>query len=301
MSHPAEYFIKFTIAYWWGEDGDYSSHLNMEATLKAFDLPSVTEKEYDRIFNAFKPPDTFKPNNKTHPGTQKFMRDEKIFTMWCPGREDKRVISELTDGNKLVKHTLHLLLMGRIPYDVIAEKLNSKYRMNPKFTERMIATYAHYFWNVANCSHKDWESILEDHPGSDALMAALYCGDQQALYRAGFNPRVEGEKAMKEAYRQAYFRMEALRYAPDTKNSIDCFNKLSARLLNVHEVLYSQGTGLQDQLRQFRQLMMAHKDPDVIAVDKLISKVAGGSYSGDGEKQLAPKKDGEPDDGDQLQ
>jgi hypothetical protein len=246
---------------------------------------------YDRIFANFNPPESFRPNNKKDPLTKKFMRDEKILTLWQPGKEDKRVMTELVDGNKLIKHVMHLLLMGSVPFKIVAEKLNKRYGMNPKITERMIATYSHYFWNVTNTSLLEWEKVLSDDPSSGALVSALSCGDQQALYRAGFNPRVDGTRSMKEAYRQAYYRVEALRYAPDSKVTIDAFSKLTARMMGLHEILYSQGSGLQDQLRQFRQIMMTHKDPDVTAVDKIIDKLEGGSYSGDGSEELSLKGD----------
>jgi len=108
------------------------------------------------------------------------------------------------------------------------------------------------------------------------------CGEQQALYRAGFSPRVDGNRAMKEAYRQAYFRLESLRFQPDTKTTMNAYSQLTSRMVSVHDILYAQGSGLQDQLKQFRQIMMKHKDPDVEAVDRIIDKMEGGSYSGDG-------------------
>jgi hypothetical protein len=164
---------------------------------------------------------------------------------------------------------------------VIVQKLNDKYRLNPGLTTRMIATYTHVFWNVPRCSHSDWEELLAGKSHKDAFMAALYCGEQQALYRAGFSPRVDGMRAMKEAYRQAFFRMEALRFLPDSKTTTDAYSKLTARMLSVHDVLYSGGTGLQDQLKQFRQLMMKHDDPNIQAIDDVIEAV--GSYSDDGQ------------------
>lgn len=288
MGHPAEYFIKFSLAKSYGDDEcDDSSYVAMNKTLFAFSLPLILENQYERILVGFNPPEGFRFYNKKHAATVEFMRDEKISTLWSPSHEDRRVLSELVDGNMLIKYALHILLMGGIPHDVVAAKLNSKYRLNPLITERMISTYAHYFWNVTNASHNEWAMMLESDQSESALIAALHCGEQQALYRAGFSPRLDGTRAMKEAYRQAYFRMEALRSSPDTKLTIDNYSRLTARLTNIHEILYSQGTGLQDQLRQFRQIMMTHKDPDVRAVDKIIDKLEGGSYSEDGD-DMAP-------------
>lgn len=288
--HPSEYFIRFTLAQAWGNDDQDTSMVILNRTLEAFGLLYMTELDYDRIKATFTPPEGFRFNNYTHKSTKQFMEAEKIHTLWRPSKEDKRVIVELVDGHRQVKHDLHLLLMGFLPHGVIAQKLNSKYRLQPNITDRMVSTYHHYFWNVPNASFEIWDNLLAGNKYQDAFMAALHCGEQQALYRAGFSPRVDGNRAMKEAYRQAYFRLEALRFMPDTKQTTDSYAKLAARLMNIHEILYSQGTGLQDQLKQFRQIMMKHNDPDVKAVDRIIDKMEGGSYSGDGEDAETPEQ-----------
>ena len=90
----------------------------------------------------------------------------------------------MVDGNKLVKHDLHLLLLGNLPHEIIVSKLNTKYRLTPRFTERMVHTYQHFFWNVQNSTYEEWDKILSGKYYKDAFMASLYCGEHQALYRA---------------------------------------------------------------------------------------------------------------------
>ena len=285
MGHPSEYFVRFSLAQVWGSDENETSMVSLNKSLKAFGLLELTEDQYDYIKSTFQPPEGFRFNNKKHKESRDFMVSEKIHAFWTPKDEDLRVLDEIVDGNQLIKHDLHILLLGSIPYEVIAQKLNDKYRLAPGVTVRMIDTYSHFFWNVRNCGHVEWEMLLNGKPYKDAFMAALYCGEQQALYRAGFSPRVDGIRAMKEAYRQAFFRMESLRFQPDSNNTISAYSKLTARMLGVHDILYSQGSGLQDQLKQFRQLMMKHNDPAIKAIDEVIEKV--GSYSEDGGKQSA--------------
>jgi hypothetical protein len=263
--------------------------VSLNTTLKSFGLLELTEHHYDRIKVSFKPPEGFRFNNKKHRPSKDFMTAERIHAMWLPKGDDLRVIDEIIDGNQLVKHDLHILLLGNLPHEVIVSKLNDKYRLHPGFTTRMIEMYTHFFWNVTHCSYEEWDVLLTGKPHKDAFMAALYCGEQQALYRAGFSPRVDGNRAMKEAYRQAFFRMEALRFQSDAKATTDAYSKLTARLLGVHDILYSQGSGLQDQLKQFRQLMMKHNDPNVEAIDTVIDTV--GSYSDDGEVDTASEEE----------
>jgi hypothetical protein len=280
MGHPSEYFVKFTLAQAWGDEDEDTSLVSLNKSLHEFGLPGMLESQYDALMADFKPPEGFRFNNKKHAPTKEYMVGEKISGLWRPNQDEKRVLLEVVDGAAGVRHDLHVLLLGNLPHAVVAEKLNIKWRLNPKFNEGMVDTYAHYFWNVGNTSQEDWSKLLEGKPHKDAFMAALRCGEQQALYRAGFSPRVDGNRALKEAHRQAYFRLEALRFEPDTKLTAEIYSKLTARMMGLHETLFSEGSGLQEQLKLFRQVMMKKKDPAVKAIDAIISKV--GSYSEDG-------------------
>lgn len=298
MGHPSEYFIKYSLANAWGDDDSTITASSLNDSMKAFGLPFLSDSEYGRIRGGFSPPVGFRFHTPNHRETIEFMRQERIYTLWQPTEDDQRVISELVSGNMLIKHDLHILLMGRLPHEIIAQKLNTKYRLMPELSSRMVDTYHHYFWNVGNTTHAQWNDLLQGNPALDALLAALYCGEQQALYRAGFSPSVDGGRALKEAFRQAYFRLEYLRHLPDSKNVMATFSALSARMLGLYELLYAEGGGLHEQLKMFRQIMMKHKDPDIKAIDTIIDKVAGGSYSGDGAGNGRTKKD-EKEEGDQ--
>lgn len=300
MGHPSEYFIKYSLAQAWADADESVTSSTINDSLKLFGLPYLPDKDYDRIKALFTPPEGFRFYNERHAETERFMKEEKIFTLWKPTSEDQRVVSELLSGSPLVKHDLHILLMGRLPHEIVAQKLNVKYKINPALTSRMIDTYYHYFWNVSNASHEEWSELLGGHYASDALWASLLCGEQQALYRAGFSPAVDGSRALKEAFRQAYFRLEYLRHQPDSKNTQSSYSTLTAKIINLYELLYAQGGGLQEQLKQFRQIMMKHNDPDIPAIDTIIDKVAGGSYSGDGEAEnsrgVQPSEEGDQDE-----
>jgi hypothetical protein len=293
VGHPSEYFVKFTLAQAWGDEDGETTLPALNKSLHEFGLLGMMEEQYDAIMADFKPPDGFRFNNKKHALTKEFMEDEKISGLWSPNKDEKRVLLEIVDGAAGVRHDLHLLLLGNLPHEVVADKLNSKWRLNPKFNEGMIDTYAHYFWNVGNTGQEDWAKLLEGRPYKDAFMAALRCGEQQALYRAGFSPRVDGTRALKEAHRQAYFRLEALRFEPDSKLTAEIYSKLTSRMMSLHEALFAEGSGLQEQLKQFRQIMMKKKDPNVKAIDEVITQV--GSYSEDGSGEL-PQTKGDQDD-----
>jgi hypothetical protein len=295
VGHPANYFIRYTLAQRWGDTEVDVTCASINETLKAFGLLALPEPEYNRIRTDFKPPVGFRFNNVKHKETREFMTAEKLTTLWQPTPEDGRVIDELIDGHRKLTLDLQLLLTGDLPHDIIAKKLSEKYRLKPVVTERMISMYYHYFWNVTLCTPLEFNALLEGNPTKDAFMSSLYCGEQQALYRAGFSPKVDGNRALKEAYRQAFFRLEALRFKPDTKDTTSSYSVLTTRMLGLHEVLYSGGTGLQDQLKEFRSIMMKTKDPVVKSITDVIDKLAGGSYTGDGSDEKPSKKDDEGD------
>lgn len=280
MAHPAEFFVKYNLAQAWGDEDSDMTLPVLNKMLSEFGVLGLLEVQYDYIMQDFSPPDGFKFNNVKHAPTRQFMEDEKILAMWKEDRTIQRIYLEIIDGHCMVQHDIHLLLLGRVPNDIICQKLNAKWSLSPEFTEGMLDAYQHYFWNVGNVRMEEWSELLGMKPYKDAFMAALMCGEQQALYRAGFSPRVDGNRALKEAHRQAYFRMEALRFEPDSKSTIEAWNKISARLLNLHERLFAEGSGLADQLKQFKQIMMKRKDPNVKAMEKVINSV--GSYSDDG-------------------
>lgn len=282
MGHPCDYFVKVLLAQNWGKDDDLNvDYINK--VLWSYSLPFYKEAGFNELMGSFHVPDSVDFNNRECVKAKAFMKAEKIYTLWNPEGDDERVVEEIVEGLAVLKFDIHLLTMGNLPSDVAAEKLNFKYGFTgPKeLTGRMLETYAYFFWNKDNVSLYDWNELLAPYPNGRALMAALYCGPQQAMYRCGLKPKVDVYSAIREVHRQAYFRLEALRYAEDSHQSVQSFSSLSAKILSSHEIMTAQGAGLQDQLKQFRTIMMKHNDPDIKQVETLINKLEGGSYSGE--------------------
>jgi len=289
--HPSYYYLKYLLAQAWDEEPDVledeaedreplTSAESLSVSLRLIGLPAVGDQLYKYLRMQVRPPKTFKFDVKNHKPSVQFMKQEKIYTLWKPEPIMKKVMTMIVQGHSLLKKDLHILLMGGLPHTIIADKLNTKYQMHPSLTEDVIDHYYHYFWNVGICSHEHWEYLLRGTTHYDDLIASLYCGEQQAMYRAGFSPIVNGKTALKDAFKQIHFRVQALRYMGDNKSSIDMVSKMSARMLTLYNAIFQEGEGLQEQLREFRSVLMKHEPADVSTFDELVSKV--GSHSGDG-------------------
>jgi hypothetical protein len=113
-------------------------------------------------------------------------------------------------------------------------------------------------------------------------MASLYNGEQQAMWRAGFSPKVDVKKALKDAHRQIVFRLKALESQPDTRYVLDQVVKLTRELRYLYATLYAEGEGLPEKLRELRVFLMKHDIPDVRELEDLVDKTRGGGFSGDG-------------------
>jgi hypothetical protein len=291
MAHPSEYYIKFLLAKSWGDEENQVTLESLNATLQIYDLPFLQEQYYDHLMLKFQPPTGFRFHSKKNEATREFMKDEGITTLWEPRKDDKRVMVDIVDGdNQLAKHTVQLLLMGDVPAEVIADKTNTKFHINPAFTARMVETYRHFFWNVNKATFGEWETHLEGHRFRDAYLACLHCGDQQALFRAGFRPKVDSRTALADAQRDVYFRLRNLFWKPDDKFIFDTLTRLSGRLSQLHELMKGEGAGAEDQLKKFKAVLMEHTKMDTKTVDDIVDRVRGGSISGDGSE--GDQKDG---------
>jgi len=289
MRHPSEYYIKFLLANSWGDEDNQVDSTSVNETLKETGLPPISDEVFDRIRSKFEPPETFRFNAKNHKPTVDFMKEEKLYSYWVSNGDMKRVFSDLLgDNNRLLQHRVHTMLMGFVPSDVIAEKVSRQYHLKESITAGMIEHYRHYFWRVENLTEKEWMELLDGHPQYDQYIAPLLCGDQQGLFRAGFNPKYDYKLGLRDTHRQVVFRIQYMAFKPDDKKIIDLLIKLSREQRALYDILYGEGGGFEDEVREIKHWMMEHKIPDVKTLDRLVTS---GSYSGDGESDKKEKKE----------
>lgn len=280
MGHPAEYYAKFLLAKNWGS-GEEPDVNTVNDTLRLMSIPGLLESQFNHIWSRFDPPDGF---DFVHGGvsSEEFMAGHKLMTIWQGDAEIGRVLKEIITERPQLQFKINLLLLGRIPSGTIAEKLSERFSMFPPMTERMIDLYKHYFWKVDNAGYAEWSDVLVGSPYYDHYMASLYNGEHQAMWRAGFSPKVDVKKALKDAQRQIFFRLKALESQPDTKTVLDQVVKLTRELRYLYAALYAEGEGLPEKLRELRVFLMKHDIPDVQTLEALVDTNKGGGFSGDG-------------------
>lgn len=278
MGHPASYFIKYILLEHYEEEDFDNEALDM--TLLSYGLPTVSEHEYMFMRLALNPPDTLSFANRKHRDTVKFMKEEGLYTLWAPKGDDKRVMPFLLPRQR-ARFKIDIMLMGGVPSKFIASKINAEFRWRDPLTAQMVETYHHFFWNTDLPSLREWNSVLLGHPQRDAMMSAYYCGADQAMYRVGGNPKIADPKLpLREANRQAYWVLQALRYEPDTSENIKLRSRIGQDLRALHDAIHGEGADTDEQLRKFRQFLVEKHPAAVAQWDELAGP--HGSYSGDG-------------------
>lgn len=270
--HPAHYYIKFMLI----TEGENEENVDtVNQTLKAFNLPKVEESDYERIRASLRFPKTLAIGNRKHRPTIRFMRQEQVYSMWMMGEAEKGALELLR--YPLVKETAQLLLMGRMQSDEVVQWVDKKFLT--KYDSKAIDSFRHYFWNSQLVSLEEWGFLLWGHPMRDHYLASFWGSRKQALYRAGFTPKVDGQMALKEAQRSIYMRLEATRMMSDTKDTARIIATLSKELVSVHMVLYGEGAGAEDAMKKLRQVRLQKSDAKVLPLRAL---APGGNHSGSG-------------------
>lgn len=306
MKHPADYYVRFLLAASWGDPENPLSLEAVNQTLDDMGLLKMLDSQWDYLLSTFRAPDDFLFNNHRHQPTIDFMKREKIYTIWVSDPDVQRILSEILgdQGNRSYQHDIHILLMGNLPYDVIAEKISKKYFLSHSLTARMIEIYQHYFWRKENLTKPQWQDFLAGHPQFYDFIPPLMCGELQGLYRAGFNPKYDHKKALRDAHRQAAFRVEYMAFSPDDKRTADTYGKY-VRELRALSAILGQGGEFEEQLKEARHWHMSHSGEKIPALTDVVGPE--GSYSGDGkdkdneaageDQQEQPVEEGDPNAG----
>lgn len=297
MRHPSEYYVRYLLAASWGDRDKPSSIESANETLTSLGLMAITESQWNRLLGVFQAPPDFLFNNARHGPTVAFMRQERIYTIWQPNEDMRRVLSEIfgDHGDRSYQHDIHILLMGDVPHKVIADKISQKYRLPTSLTEGMITVYEHYFWRRKSLTKVEWVDFLQLFPARDDYLSPLFSGEQQALFRAGLNPKYDYKQSLRDAHRQISFRIQTLAYKSDDYGNVKTLTTLCRELRSLYQILYGEGGGYEEQLKEIRHWIMEHRDEAIPAIMDLVGP--DGSYSGDGsEPEKTKNKEREASD-----
>lgn len=296
MAHPSRRYIKYLLAAEWPiprvDKSDpkkvYEANkqkrddiLNsIDSALQAVSLPPMTDAQVLDVLRHFRAPDNFMFNRRDHKDSVDFMAAEGLTGMWDPGDDEKAILD--IGLNAQMSQTIQFLIMGRVGPDDIADKINLKHKPSKLVTPRMVQLYHHYFWDFEAASDQEWHKMFWQSNLATAYLAILHGGREQALWRAGFDPKINDKKSMDNVYRALYLRFEGTRYMPDTRETADIMTKYSKELASIYNVLHSDGAGLEEVMRLFKGFMMETSNQEMPAISDLAQD---GTYSGDGKKK----------------
>ena len=262
MAHPCHYYVKFMILQGWPEEETVDT---VNLTLRSFGLPEIADTEFEQIRLALEPPKSFNPMSKTHKVTVQYLKEEKVFSLWQGKKEDLAAVEIINLPQ--VRETIQLLLLGRFTQKEIRLRLQKKYKKS--FTEQAISVFRHYFWNSDLMGLHDIRTLMFSHPMRDPFIASMYGSQNQALFRAGFNPQIDGRAALKEAHRSLAMRVEATRMMPDNKDTSRILSALTKELVSVHNALHGEGAGVEDMMKELQRFIMERNAPNVVPIHKL--------------------------------
>jgi hypothetical protein len=279
MGHPSTNYVRYLVVRGAAEgdlrdaDSTLAYYNEVVDTLTYYNLPPIGDRSFERLIWELRVPLGLQVNNLRHKKTQEYMKQEGLYDIWNPTPKQKEVFNLLR--RPLAMDTIKVLLMGHIFPDEISGRVARKHRL--EVSEEAVAMFAHYFWDVEFVSQLDWKSLLQGHPLKDHMMAALNGSPEQARYRAGFTPAIDGERTLKDAHMAIHFRIEATRNMPDSPDTASVLARLAKELVNIHQSIYGEGAGLEEILRKFKAFKMETKDPEV---REIMDLAPSGNYSG---------------------
>lgn len=282
MTHLATRYIKYIVA---KTIADRDS-LTLEAVnffLEKLGLPAFPEKGHgpsmlQAISSSVHPPTAYQFYNDGHKPTADWMRTEKIFSMWQPDDVMREV--QTIFRYPAIKETLQLLLTGRVPPSDIANRIPRKYEKG--FSAAAIQLFAHYFWDISLIDAQELEMLVGNSPMRPHYIACWWGSRDQALWRAGFSPAIDGHRALREAHRAMHMRIEATRSMPDSAETARIVASLSKELVVLHNALFGEGAGVEEMAKDLsKKFRMKQHSGNVIPISSL---ARAGNYTGSGLK-----------------
>lgn len=276
MAHPSERYIRFLIAQGIGT-GEEETSETINTTLRTLRLPAINEEDFDNLVADMQPGFQVQWHNPRHKQTLEWTKKHEIYSLWDPGEDEQNLIE--LHIRPQVRETVEILLMGRIELEDIAYRIQRKFKID--ISAETIFSFRHYFWDVDKSSIAEWMVYLTSGGrwNRDHYLAALTGSKNQALWRAGFNPKVDASKILKDVHSSLAMRFEALRHMPDTKETSEMMTRYSKEISAVHQLIYGEGSQMEENIKELKKFRM-QKSSNKPSSLRLIA--SNGTFSDDG-------------------
>lgn len=283
--HLAEYFIRYLLA----SEGTGRDLAWFNSGLGRLGLPPLEEDTFDEIRGAFVPPRFFNPRDPLHRMSMNFLREQRIYSMFFPGRDLLAAQDLLHD--RLIRDKLETVLLGRHNPATAARLVNKA--VGTRLRTKVVSLFQHYFFQVGLFTNEELALVLYD-PRADWKIsrwaqkkAALWGGPEVAAMRAGVSQRLDSRTIMTKAQHILYCSLLETDEMPNSPQKVSMLRDLVKGLALVDERLASGDTAIQEILEHFRRFRLSHQGGAVLSVETL-----GGRHSGSDKEilELGPAK-----------
>lgn len=230
-------------------------------------------------------PADFRPQDRFHTESRKFMKSEGIFGFHQQTKEVQEANTIVM--NYQVRSMVEALLLGRLEARDVAKKVNTRFATF--HTEGGIDAYRHYYWQVSIIRVEDWMTLLPN-PTDDiqrqGIVAIAQVGASMALHKTGLQQQIDSKSMLRSMQESLYFdfrEWQAKKHGSERTKSLTSIAKAAVM---VDEQLSQSDSALKDSLKAFEQFRM---ETERIAVPDVRSIAPGGNFSKSGAKLIDVK------------
>lgn len=237
-------------------------------------------------------PAEFRPSDRFHTESRKFLRSEGIFGFHQQTREVKEANDIVL--NYRVRSLAESLLLGRIESRDVAKKINT--RLGTFYTEEGVDAYRHYYWQVGIMRVEDWMAILPnptDDLNRQNIVAISQVGASMALHKTGIQQQIDSKSMLRSIQEVLYFDFMEWRTKKHGGDRTKAMTGIAKAAVMVDEQLSQSDSALKDSLKAFEQFRM---ETEKVAVPDVRSLAPSGNFSKSGSKLIEAKSKEEKED-----
>lgn len=290
-THPAWRFILYLLVAL--EDPTLAT---VNSTLALHGLAACTETCLRRAFAEVNPiPAEFFPTSRTHVGTRNYLRRLRIQSLFTPEGHTEEMRDRLLADPRL-RARVETLLLGRVPTQQIARRLTKE---GDQISHEAVEEFRHFFWNTQEMSLEDWaEYFSRDSGGRTGLgnqrgtfTAALFCGPEVALHKAGLSRTVDVQASLERMASELDTTFREIQQLPLSPQKVEMLTTTVRTMLRVDERRQESDAALQDVLRRFERFRLRQDTAKLPTLGTLAPTGSIGDYSRE-EMKAARREDG---------
>lgn len=284
--HPSENFIKYLMTSG-HQNATNDNWIQMMITSLNYPTPDPSYLLWLRNDLASKTPTDFRPHDRYHSESRKFLKSEGIFGFHQQSKEVKEANEIVL--NYVVRSMTESLLLGRLEPKDIARKINA--RFGTFYTEEGVNAYRHYYWQVGIMRVEDW-AALPDDINKNNILAISQAGAAMALHKTGMQQHIDSKSMLRTMQESLYFDFVEWRTKKHSSERTKSMTSIAKAAVMVDEQLSQSDSALKDSLKAFEQFRM---ETERVAVPDVRSLAPGGNFSNSGARLIEAKVKEEED------